>query len=212
MSTEQAWAFLANNDLGEGDAPAALIFDCDGTLLNSLPVYERAWQATWGELGYTMTHSWYYPRSGFSEDNLISAFEEEIGKKVDHSLISASVRKYYLANIQHVVEIKPIADIARNAYGLLPMAVASCAPRALLVEGLQMVGLFDLFNAVLSVEDIGVPKPAPDIFLVAAEKLGVAAEKCLVFEDSVTGIEAAKSANMPVIDVSPLILEERKAS
>ncbi|TQL16928.1 HAD superfamily hydrolase (TIGR01509 family) [Zymomonas mobilis] len=205
MTGQKSWAFLAQNDLGEGEAPLALIFDCDGTLLNSLPVYERAWRATWGELGYSMDHSWYQPRSGFSEDNLISAFEEKIGKKVDHTAISEKIRTHYLANIQHVVEITPIADIARNAYGFFPMAVASCAPRALLVEGLKMVGLFDLFNVVLSVDDIGIPKPAPDIFLKAAEILGVKPEKCLVFEDSVTGFEAAERANMPVIDVVPMV-------
>ncbi|WP_252509213.1 HAD family hydrolase [Zymomonas mobilis] len=210
MTGQKSWAFLAQNDLGEGGAPLALIFDCDGTLLNSLPVYERAWVAIWGELGYSMEHSWYQPRSGFSEDNLITAFEEKVGQKFDHKAISDKMKTYYLANIQHVVEITPVADIAHNAYGKFPMAVASCAPRSLLLEGLKITGLFDLFDTILSVDDIGVPKPAPDIFLKAAERLGVEAEHCLVFEDSVTGFEAAKRAHMPVIDVTPLIASNQK--
>lgn len=180
----------------------AIVFDCDGTLVDSAPLYAKAWAAGFATSGHQMDEQWYRSRNGLSEHVLMSSFEEETGLVLDRPFVVETVRKTFLASIEVLSGMERIATLAHMAAAIMPTAVASGGPSAIVIPSLRQTGLIDSFNVVITLDDVAVPQPAPDLFLEAARRLGVLAEVCLVIEDSQTGIEAARSAGMRCIDVS----------
>ncbi|MCV0424791.1 MAG: HAD family phosphatase [Roseibium sp.] len=183
----------------------ALIFDCDGTLVDTPELYAMAWQHAFRSAGYVMTRDWYLKRAGLSEQVLLDAFETEHDVRLDRNRAVSDMRSSLHRNIGKVPEITSVCDIARRQRGQKPMAVASGGPRSAVVASLQATRLLPVFDTVITIEDVALPKPAPDLFLEAARKLGVEPSACLVFEDSPQGIEAAGNAGMQVIDVHGII-------
>lgn len=181
--------------------PAALIFDCDGTLVDSAPVYLRAWTTALGASGKPLDEAWYRARYGFSEETLMEAFEAEHALRLDRSRVVADMRRAFLDNIGALTECGSVAGIVRRSHGSLPLAVASGGPRQIVHASLAYLGLTRFFDAIVTLDEVGIPKPAPDIFLRAAAELGASPRACLVFEDSDTGLAAARAAGMPAIDV-----------
>lgn len=185
----------------------ALIFDCDGTLVDSLALYAVAWPAGLRSTGHAMEASWYLERGGFSGDMLMDAFEQEVGQTLDRAQVMKTVWATYQAGVGELTEIAVVTAIARRFHGRLPMAVASSGPSDFVRLSLKSLGLDALFDAIVTVEDVAAAKPAPDLFLEAARRLGVAPQDCLVFEDSVQGLQAAKAAGCEAIDVRELMDE-----
>lgn len=184
----------------------ALIFDCDGTLVDSFPVYAKAWAAGFALSGVSMSIQWYQARNGLSEHVLMDDFERDHGVILDREQVVSTMRSHYQEELEdHLAEIMAVADIARFYSGKLPMAVASGGSREIVEKSLDALGLSPLFNTIVTFDDVGRAKPEPDLFLHAAKVLGVPVSKCLVFEDSPQGIEAAERAGMPVIDVARLV-------
>lgn len=180
----------------------ALIFDCDGTLVDTLPIYAGAWAHGFSPSGRTMERNWYLQRAGFSEHGLMDRFDADHDVEVDRDQVIRLMRQRFLADIASVREINAVASIARAHQNRLPMAVASGGSRQIVSACLEATGLGALFETVVTIEDVAHPKPAPDLFLEAARRLGVAPNRCVVFEDSPQGIQAAESAGMQAIDVS----------
>lgn len=183
---------------------SALIFDCDGTLADTLPVHFQTWTESLREFGATLTEEWFYERSGTSAIELIQLLNSTFSYELDETLLNADRQHRYQALIHNVKEIQAVADIARTHKGRVPMAVASGGTRSLVEATLEAIGLSTLFDTVVTVEDVVQGKPAPDIFLLAAKRLGVAPSDCIVYEDSDGGLEAACRAGMRMIDVRGL--------
>lgn len=186
------------------DIPAsieALIFDCDGTLVDTLPIYASAWAHGFQPSGQAMERDWYLERAGYSEHALMDQFDADHGVTVDRELVIDLMRRKFLMDIAAVQEITAIAGIARTHQGSLSMAVASGGSRQIVSACLEATGLTKLFATVVTIEDVTRPKPAPDLFLEAARRLGIEPTKCCVFEDSPQGLEAARNAGMLAIDV-----------
>jgi beta-phosphoglucomutase-like phosphatase (HAD superfamily) len=183
----------------------AIIFDCDGTLVNTSPVYSLAWAAGLRSSGKEMAAEWYRVRAGMSETVLMDAFEADQGVRLDRETVVAIMRATFLEQVLHVREIQLIADVARRNYRHLPMAVASGGPAAIVLPSLKAAALLPLFDAVVTFDDVGRAKPEPAIFLEAARRLSVKPAGCLVFEDSREGIEAAMRAGMRSIDVAAIL-------
>jgi beta-phosphoglucomutase-like phosphatase (HAD superfamily) len=183
----------------------ALIFDCDGTLVDTPAVYARAWQTAFAEAGQDMEPAWYHERAGMSEYVLLDAFEKMRDVKLDRQHVVQVMRQSALQGMEQVTEISLVADIARRFRGLKPMAVASGGPEIVVMSSLRATGLHPLFDTIVTIDAVENAKPAPDLFLEAATRLGVDPAGCLVFEDSPQGVDAAQAAGMPVIDVNDLI-------
>ncbi|POF30972.1 HAD family hydrolase [Roseibium marinum] len=183
----------------------ALIFDCDGTLLATPDLYAGAWQAAFAFAGQDMAAGWYHKRAGMSEHVLLDEFEKERSVVLDRESVVQAMRSDVLQRIGAVREISAVVGIARRFEGLKPMAVASGGPREIVRASLESAGLMPLFQTVVTMDDVAHAKPAPDLFLEAARRLGAAPADCLVFEDSRQGIQAAHNAGMRVVDVNELI-------
>lgn len=182
----------------------ALIFDCDGTLANTLPVHFQAWSASLNNFGAKLTEEWFYQHCGTSALEMIELLNSQFYYELDSALVNAERKKCYQSMIHTVEEIQGIAEIARANYGKVPMAVASGGEGAIVQATLEVLKLRHLFDTVVSVDDVNRGKPEPDIFLLAAKRLGVAPEDCIVYEDSDSGLEAAQRAGIRFVDVRAL--------
>jgi HAD superfamily hydrolase (TIGR01549 family) len=153
-----------------------------------------------------MSVDWYNARAGLSEHVLMDAFEAQHLVKLDQEATVTKMRETFLKELALLREIAVVAEIARRNYGKRPMAVASGGPAAIVEPSLKATRLHGLFDIVVTLDDVGRAKPEPDLFLEAARRLGVPPERCLVFEDSLQGIEAARQAGMHVVDVARLAI------
>nr|WP_220791436.1 HAD family phosphatase [Gluconacetobacter tumulicola] len=183
-----------------------MIFDCDGTLVDTLPLYLRAWLAALqSEAAHEVAPEWFHGRGGLSEHMVLDLMEAELGRPLDRAAVVRAARRNVLSAMADLREIAVVADLARRYRGTLPMAVASSGSREIVLASLTRTGLLDLFDTVVTIDDVARPKPAPDLFLEAARRLGAAPDGCLVLEDSAEGLAAAGHAGMQGVDIRPYI-------
>jgi beta-phosphoglucomutase-like phosphatase (HAD superfamily) len=179
----------------------ALIFDCDGTLADTLPAHYQAWARALRERGIELERSWYHAHCGVSAADFIELIDRRHGGGIDRAALDADRIALYRSLVPSIEEIAAVADVARAHAGRVPMAVASGGLRALVEATLTALGLLPVFDAVVTIEDVPHGKPAPDLFLHAAQRLGVPAAACVVYEDSDQGVQAARRAGMRVVDI-----------
>jgi beta-phosphoglucomutase-like phosphatase (HAD superfamily) len=180
---------------------AGLIFDCDGTLVDTAPAHLAALQVGLDAHGLTMAKDWYYPRGGLTPDALMDDYEVLLGRTVPREDIFARYTVAFQAGLEKLQEVTVIAEIARQWRGRVPMAVASNGRRANVEASLTVTKLLPLFDYLVAAEDVARGKPEPDVFLEAARRMDVAAVDCIVFEDTDEGLEAARRAGMRRMDI-----------
>jgi HAD superfamily hydrolase (TIGR01509 family) len=181
--------------------PEAILFDCDGTLLLTADLHFSAIsQAAFGQ-GATMPRDWYMSLTGMGRHDLFACFANDFQITLDIPSLAADSIALTVALADQARENPPVAALARRVSGRLPIAVVTNSEAAIARAVLGRTALLPLFDAILTIDDVTAPKPAPDLFLLAAERLGVTPSACLVLEDSSQGIEAAQRAGMRVMDV-----------
>lgn len=180
---------------------SALIFDCDGTLTDSMPLHFLAWKSTLDRYGIAFDENRFYSLGGMPTDKIIALLsgEQDVALNVEHA--SLEKEQAFLESLPHLEPIAAVIEIARENRGKLPMAVASGGFREVIRRQLEQIGCLDWFDTVVTAEDTQHHKPAPDVFLEAARRLGVSPAECRVYEDSDLGIEAARRAGMDWVDV-----------
>jgi beta-phosphoglucomutase-like phosphatase (HAD superfamily) len=183
---------------------AGLIFDCDGTLTDSMPLHYVAWVNALACYGIEFPEVRFYEMGGVPTGKIIEILAGEQGITVDVTKAGQQKEDLFLANLVAVKPNEPVCVIARNHHGKLPMAVASGGSRAVVMEQLVTIQMLDLFQSIVGAEDTNLHKPNPDVFLEAARRLSIQPSRCLVFEDTDIGIEAACRAGMDYIDVRKL--------
>ncbi len=148
-----------------------------------------------------MLPDWYLARAGLGRHDLFSEFAAEYSMDLDLAEIAAESIAMTVALAHEARENPLVAEVARKASGRLPIAVVTNSETAIAGAFLDQTGLRDLFDLVLTCDDVARPKPAPDLYLLAAERFGVSPQDCLVLEDSDQGVGAARSAGMAWHDV-----------
>jgi HAD superfamily hydrolase (TIGR01509 family) len=179
----------------------ALIFDCDGTLADTMPAHFRAWVDILGRHGIPFSEERFYALAGTPTREIVRLLALEAGKTVDIPSVVREKEEAFLVQIAEVVPIPRVVEIARAARGVYPMAVASGGQRRIVERTLAQIGVLDWFGAVVTAEDTVKHKPDPDLFLEAARRLGVPPGICTVYEDAELGLEAARRAGMKWVDV-----------
>lgn len=191
------------------DGVEAVIFDCDGTLVHSMPAHFEAWCDALAYYGAenVFQEDVFYAMGGRPTTDIVVELNAEYCLKLDPEAVAMKKREAFLARLQSIDEIEEVADFARSLRGRLPMAIATGGRRLVIEKTLQALELSDLFDEVVTADEVKTGKPAPDIYLRAAELLGVDPAKCLALEDAPAGIMAAQQAGMKVIAVpAPLDL------
>lgn len=172
------------------------IFDCDGTIADTMPLHFVAWTKAMRDLGGVFPEDLFYSLGGTPAIVIVGMLNEKYGLSMDPAQTVRCKEDYYLQMIAEVKPIEPVLAIARKMHGLVPLSIASGGHREVVLATLRALGIESLFTAIVCAEDYVNGKPSPDPFLKAAVLMGVAADECLVFEDTAIGIEAAKAAGM----------------
>ena len=181
---------------------AGYIFDCDGTLADTMPLHYQSWQRVVGELGGEFPQDLFYQFGGIPTARIFELLRDEHGLKISDVHAAAERKEEYFVEMIHEVKpIEPVLEIAKRLHTTVPMAVASGGYRKYVELTLDAIGVRELFDAVVCSEDYVRGKPFPDPFLEAARRLNVAPADCLVFEDSPLGVEAARAAGMDCVFV-----------
>ena len=185
----------------------AVIFDCDGTLVDSMPAHFEAWceaLSIYGA-GGIFKEDVFMAMGGRPTRDIVVEINSEYDLRLDPATIAMAKREAFLKRIHSITLIDEVADFARSLRGKVPMAIASGGSRMVVEKTLRVVGVSDWFDEVVTADDVIEGKPAPDIFLHAARLLGVVPGRCLALDDAPSGILAAQRAGMQVIAVpSPL--------
>jgi beta-phosphoglucomutase-like phosphatase (HAD superfamily) len=180
-----------------------LIFDCDGTLADTMPLHIRAWSEAFADAGEVPPRDFLEPLKGKPERDIVEIYNSRFKSRLDSSRLLADKHRRFQAVIGEIRPIEPVVDVARFWLGRLPMAVVSGGTRENVRQTLEVIGILSWFPVVLTADDGLTPKPAPDMFLEAARRLDVSPSACRVFEDGDLGLEAARAAGMTAVDVRP---------
>ncbi len=179
---------------------AGLIFDCDGTLADTMPLHYRAWTRLLDDLGTPFPEELFYSLGGKPSETILELLRDQHGASVpDVSGCAARKEAYFVELLHEVRPIEPVLRYAREWRGRRPLAVASGGYRSNVELTLEAIGIRTWFDTLVCVEDYGRGKPFPDAFLEAARRMQVPPEQCLVFEDSPLGIQAAEAAGMQCV-------------
>jgi beta-phosphoglucomutase-like phosphatase (HAD superfamily) len=186
-----------------------LIFDCDGTLADTMPLHWRAWQTVAARYKLHFPEDRFYALGGVPSRDIFKMLADEQGVTLDHLKASREKEAEYLALMTQAGPIHAVVDIARKNSGRIPLAVASGGTRQIIEQVLEHLGIRRLFQAVVTSECVVNQKPAPDIFLEAARRIRVEPRFCRAYEDTDLGLKAIQAAGMEAVDVRTLLKARR---
>ena|SRR5205807_1380492 len=186
-----------------------IIFDCDGTLADTMPLHWRAWQIISARHRFHFPEERFYSLGGVPSRDILKMLSIEQGVNLDHLAVAHEKEAEYLPLIAQVEPINTVVGIARENFGRVPLAVASGGTKKIIEQVLEHLGIRNLFQAVVTSEDVAKQKPAPDIFLEAARRIGVEPRFCRAYEDTDLGMQAIRAAGMEAVDVRQLAVERK---
>tara|TARA_B100000945_G_scaffold141290_1_gene113230 strand:- start:63 stop:641 length:579 start_codon:yes stop_codon:yes gene_type:complete len=185
--------------------PEGLIFDCDGTLVDTMPIHFKAWSITTKKYGLIFPEDRFYALGGVSPFEVLRILSSEQGVEVDPEAVTREKESRYMELIAEAEEIPEVIQIVRENHGKIPMAVASGGTHETVEGILNHCGIRHYFDAIVTSEDVKNPKPAPDTFLEAARRINVAPEKCRAYEDADMGMKAIHAAGMDAVDIRDML-------
>ena len=179
----------------------AYLFDCDGTIVDSMPLHYVAWKSILAEWNCEYEEEVFYASGGMPVKEIIASLNAKYGLKMPVDEVHHRKEARYYELLPKLEAVPEVLEHIELSHGKIPFAVVSGSTRESVVKSLEVLGLLDRFDTMVCAGDYKKSKPDPEPFLMAAERLGVAPEKCLVFEDTELGVEAAKSAGMSWVKV-----------
>ena len=182
-----------------------LVFDCDGTLADTMPLHWQAWQMITQRHNLHFPQDRFYAYGGVPSRDILKLLAKEQGRSLDHIAVAHEKEETYLQTLAQVEPIHAVVEIAKENFGRIPMAVASGGTQKIIVQVLEHLKIRHLFNAVVTSEMVVNQKPAPDIFLEAARLIGVDPKFCRAYEDTDLGMQAIRSAGMDAVDVREML-------
>ena len=179
----------------------AYIFDCDGTLVDSMPLHYIAWVESLQQhdAPFEFTEEVFYAHAGIKEQDVVKILNAQYGTNIDPVSVDELKMEIFRKRIPEVQPVRPVAEFAKSLAGRFPMAVASGSEEPTVRGCLEATGLIHLFGTIITPKLVKHGKPAPDMFLLAAERMGIPPSECLVLEDGNSGLEAAKAAGMQAV-------------
>lgn len=185
---------------------AGYIFDCDGTLVESMPLHFRAWRHAFQAHAAPFDFDWelFTSRAGMPLEDTVVALNEQFGCALEPRRVVQVQRAAYRGLLDGVLPIDPVVEFARAVARSAPASVASGGHRDEVETSLKQIGIFSLFCFIVTGNEVTRGKPDPEIFLRCADAMGVKPADCLVVEDGALGIEAARRAGMDWVKVEAL--------
>jgi HAD superfamily hydrolase (TIGR01509 family) len=179
----------------------AFLFDCDGTVVDSMPLHYLAWKQALGEWNCDFSEDTFYAWGGLPVAEVISRLNAQHGLQMPVAAVETRKENLYYDHISRLQVVPEVVEHIDAMYGKIPFAVVSGSARESVVKSLEAVKLLGKFDTLVCAGDYAKSKPDPEPFLLAASRLGVAPAACLVFEDTDMGIQAATAAGMASVKV-----------
>ena len=181
----------------------AYLFDCDGTIVDSMPLHYLAWRDTLAEYGCPFPEERHYQLGGTPIVEIVEMLSREHNIPMDVLKVAELKESRYQDRLLELRAIPEVVEHIEAQHGRIPFAVVSGSTRESVEASLRVTGLLDKFETLVCAGDYSKSKPDPEPFLMAAERLGVPPESCLVFEDTQMGVDAATAAGMQWVRVPP---------
>ena len=184
-------------------AVRGLVFDCDGTIADTMPLHYESWLKALGEHGVEFPEALFYEMAGIPTARIVEILNDRHGHQMPVQETADYKEDLYVRLIDRVRPIDPVVRIIERYTGRLPMAVATGGTRAICTKTLAALDLLRHFDpaAIVTADDVPNGKPAPDIFIEAARRIAVPPGECVAFEDADLGVQSASAAGMRVVDV-----------
>ena len=179
----------------------AYLFDCDGTIADSMPLHYVAWKQALGERGCEFPEDIFYAWGGLPAAEIIAKLGAQQGLSMPVEEVAERKESLYYELLPQLRAVPEVLEQIELSHGKIPFAVVSGSTRDSVTRSLEVLGILDKFAALVCAGDYAKSKPDPEPFLVAAERLGVTPRDCLVFEDTDMGIQAATAAGMASVKI-----------
>jgi beta-phosphoglucomutase-like phosphatase (HAD superfamily) len=183
----------------------ALIFDIDGTLVDTMPVHYKASQLVCNAHGFDFPLDFFNESAGIPTEEVFEMLMKKLKLNFDGRALGKLKDIKYIELMNEVKPLRAVYDIALKFHGVLPMALGTGATKPVAFKTLEAAGLKGMFDIIITPEDVQKPKPAPDTFLLCAKRMGIEPQYCQVFEDGNPGIKAAIDGGMMVVDIRKYI-------
>jgi HAD superfamily hydrolase (TIGR01509 family) len=179
----------------------AYLFDCDGTIANSMPLHYVAWKKALAEWGCVFPERTFYAWGGLPAAEIVATLAREQGLTMPAEEVAHRKEDLYYEILHELQPVPEVLEQIEQNHGRIPFAVVSGSTRDSVTKSLVALGILDKFDTLVCAEDYTKSKPDPEPFLTAAKRLGVAPADCLVFEDTEMGIQAATAAGMASVKI-----------
>jgi HAD superfamily hydrolase (TIGR01509 family) len=181
----------------------AYLFDCDGTIADSMPLHYLAWKKALAEWNCEFEEDHFYTLGGMPVVEIIATLNQRNRLSMPVEIVSRRKEALYFELLPHLKAVPEVLEHIHAEHGQLRFAVVSGSTKESVVASLTALNLLDRFETFVCAGDYKKSKPDPEAFLLAAARLGVAPHACLVFEDTDMGIQAAAAAGMASVKVPP---------
>jgi beta-phosphoglucomutase family hydrolase len=186
------------------DGPfGAYLFDCDGTVVDSMPLHYVAWKKVLTEWNCAFDERLFYSLGGVPVAEIVSLLNQQQGLNMPVARVTSRKEELYMEMLPHLKAVPEVVEHIEAQHGAIPFAVVSGSTRESVMASLGTLKLLDRFETLVCAGDYAKSKPDPEAFLLAAARLEVEPARCLVFEDTEMGLQAAKAAGMASVKVPP---------
>jgi len=179
----------------------AYLFDCDGTIADSMPLHYIAWKKALGEWNCEFDEKLFYAWGGMPIAEIVSTLNKRHGLSMPVDIVARRKESLYFELLPQLKAVPEVLEHIDAQFGQIPFAVVSGSTRESVTESLSSLRLLDRFDTLVCAGDYRKSKPDPEAFLLAAARLGVTPNTCLVFEDTEMGIQGATAAGMASVKV-----------
>jgi beta-phosphoglucomutase family hydrolase len=179
----------------------AYLFDCDGTIVDSMPLHYVAWKKALSEWGCEFDEQVFYAWGGMPVAEIIETLNKQQGLAMPVAEVAVRKEDLYYEILHELQAVPEVLEHINESHGKIRFAVVSGGTRESVTKSLEALGILDRFETLVCAGDYTKSKPDPEPFLLAAERLGVAPKDCLVFEDTEMGIQSATAAGMASVKV-----------
>jgi HAD superfamily hydrolase (TIGR01509 family) len=181
----------------------AYLFDCDGTIADSMPLHYQAWKQALAEWHCDFGEKLFYEWGGMPVVEIISSLNKRDGLNMPVETVGSRKEQLYYESLPQLQPVPEVLEHIEAGYGRIPFAVVSGSTAESVTSSLVALNLLDRFDTMVCAGDYTKSKPDPEAFLLAAARLKANPKECLVFEDTEMGIQAAKAAGMAWVKVPP---------
>jgi beta-phosphoglucomutase family hydrolase len=179
----------------------AYLFDCDGTIADSMPLHYVAWSKALSEWNCEFSEELFYAWGGMPVADIISTLNTRHGLNMPNQQVATRKEQLYYEILPQLKAVPEVLEHIEARHGQIPLAVVSGSTRDSVTASLETLKILDRFDTLVCAGDYRKSKPDPEPFLIAAERLGIAPADCLVFEDTDMGIQAATAAGMASVKI-----------